>query len=176
MKLDKTHLWIAIAFFAIGALCGFFSGKAVYSTTDSVKVERDTVFEQDTTTHINPSPVDGTDVRKEYHFLPMVRTERDTVLKTDTVKLHDSVLVEVPITSKHYQAKEYDAWVSGYNQALDSIKVYQEKQIITEKVTVTKTKRKPWGVGFHVGYGYDPVNKTASPFVGVGLSYDIISF
>lgn len=176
MEVTRKHIYFLIAGWLIGAVCGFFSGKAVYSTTDSVKVEIDTVFEQDTTTHINPSPVDGTDVRKEYHFLPMVRTERDTVLKTDTVKLHDSVLVEVPITSKHYQAKEYDAWVSGYKPSLDSIKVYQEKQFITEKVTVTKTKRKPWGLGFHVGYGYDPVNKTASPFVGVGLSYDIISF
>jgi hypothetical protein len=90
--------------------------------------------------------------------------------------IHDTVAVEVPITSKHYGSDQYDAWVSGYEPSLDSIKVYKETQYITETIEKTIShKRKPWGIGFHVGYGYDFQTKTAAPFVGVGISYDILS-
>lgn len=135
-------------------------------------VERDTVVVYDTIMHYYPKPVEVEKVRTEYRFLTRVQP----VGKTDTLLQHDSVLVEVPITSKHYGCKDYDAWVSGYEPSLDSIKVYREKEIITETITKTNTKRKPWGLGFTVGYGYDFSSKTAAPFVGIGLSYDIICF
>lgn len=172
MTFTKTHLFIFLAGIAIGALCGFFFGKAVYDTTDSIKVERDTIYVTDTVRYYVPTPVYEDKVRTEYKWLTRV----DHVIDTNKMVVHDSVLVEVPITSKHYKAKEYDAWISGYEPSLDSIRVYQEKEYITEKITITKTKRKPWGIGFSAGYGYDIKTKTASPFIGVGISYDIISF
>lgn len=35
-------------------------------------------------------------------------------------------------------------------------------------------KKKPWGIGVQVGYGFN--NKGVSPFVGVGVSYNFIRF
>lgn len=143
------------------------------------KVERDTVVVYDTIFHHYPKPVDSTVVRCVTKVLPVVKY--DTVFRENSATEHFAdtskmIAVEVPITSKHYGSKDYDAWVSGYEPSLDSIKVYREKEIITETITKTNTKRKPWGLGFTVGYGYDFSSKTAAPFVGVGLSYDIICF
>lgn len=50
----------------------------------------------------------------------------------------DTVAVQVPITSKHYSGKKYDAYVSGYEPSLDSIKVYQKETVITETITRMK--------------------------------------
>lgn len=185
MTLDRTHAIIASVFFAIGALCGFFMGKGIYQPTYDEKVARDTIIVHDTVPDINPTPKDSATIRYITRFLPMVK--HDTVSRVDDhfigannmdhfAGVSKMIAVEVPITSKHYGSKDYDAWVSGYEPSLDSIKVYREKEIITETVTKTNTKRKPWGLGFTVGYGYDFSSKTAAPFVGVGLSYDIICF
>lgn len=170
MTLDKTHFIVFIVGAVLGLLSGFFIGKGIYNQPIHESVTRDTVTRIDTVFQYYPKPVEVERIRTEYKWLTKVTT--DTV--TDYTVLHDSVLVEVPIESKHYDAPEYDAWVSGYQPSLDSIRIYQKTEYITE--TITKTKRKPWGIGFNVGYGYDFRSKTAAPFVGVGISYDIISF
>ena len=170
MTFDKTHFIVFIVGAVLGLLSGFFIGKGIYDQPMHESVTRDTVTRIDTVFQYYPQPVEVERVRTEYKYLTKV------VGKTDTLTniVHDSVLVEVPITSKHYGSTDYDAWVSGFEPSLDSIKVYQKTEYITE--TITKTKRKPWGIGLSVGYGYDFKSKTAAPFVGVGISYDIISF
>ena len=173
MVASKKHLIILAAAAILCLLCGFFVAKGIYDQPIHESVTRDTVTRIDTVFRYHPQPVEEERVRTEYRWLTRVTT--DTV--TDYTVLHDSVLVEVPIESKHYNAPEYDAWVSGYQPSLDSIRVYQKENYITETITNTiNPKRKPWGIGFHIGYGYDFRSKTAAPFVGVGLSYDIISF
>jgi len=162
-----------IAGLIVGGLIGFFTGKSLYQTTDSVKIERDTVVVNDTIRYYLPTPKDSIRTKYITRWLPVVT--HDTTLQI--VEKRDTVEVQVPITSKHYGAPEYDAWVSGYEPSLDSIKVYQKTEYINTTTTITKaTRNKPWGLGFSVGYGYDIRTKTASPYVGVGVSYDIISF
>ena len=109
---------------------------------------------------------------------------KQTVLKRDTVQVwrpyeHDSVQVELPYIQKEYQDSTYRAWVSGYQDVnLDSIQVYQ-KNIFTEinnTKYVTKYKNRPFSLGIQVGYGFDFMNRQYSPYVGVGLQYNIISF
>jgi hypothetical protein len=179
-SLDKTRAIIAAVWFAVGCLCGFFMGKGVYHQPVSESVTRDTVRIVDTIPHYYPKPVAEERVRYVTRSLPVVKT--DTIFRENSASFRensvtDSVAVVVPITQKHYRALEYDAYVSGYEANLDSIKVYRQKEFITETVIKTiSPKRKPWGLGLHAGYGYDFKSKTAAPFIGVGISYDIISF
>ena len=104
-------------------------------------------------------------------------------IKHDTVRItdvkHDSVDVILPVIQKEYRDQTYSAWVSGYYDVnLDSIQVYQ-KNIFTEinnTKYVTKYKNRPFSLGLQVGYGFDFMNRQCSPYVGVGLQYNIISF
>ena len=104
-------------------------------------------------------------------------------IKHDTVRItdvkHDSVDVILPVIQKEYRDSTYSAWVSGYQDVnLDSIQVYQ-KNIFTEinnTKYVTKYKNRPFSLGLQVGYGFDFMNRQCSPYVGVGLQYNIISF
>ena len=84
----------------------------------------------------------------------------------------DSVSVEIPITQKVYETDRYRAVVSGYKPSLDDIYIYQPTQIVQ-----VKSKPKRWGVGIQVGYGAT-LKQTPqfSPYVGVGVSYNLFQF
>ena len=84
----------------------------------------------------------------------------------------DSVSVEIQITQKVYETDRYRAVVSGYKPSLDDIYIYQPTQIVQ-----VKSKPKRWGVGIQVGYGVT-LKQTPqfSPYVGVGVSYNLFQF
>ena len=109
---------------------------------------------------------------------------KQTVLKRDTVQVwspyeQDSVKVELPYISKEYQDSTYKAWVSGFKDVnLDSIEVYQKTKTIQINNTnyITKYKNRPFSVGIQAGYGYDFMNKCGSPYIGIGVQYNLFSF
>ena len=168
MTLNKTHLIVFIVGAVLGICTGFFSAKAIYDRPIVEGTKRDTVTLWDTIPHWYPKPVGVERVRTEFKFLPMVKSS----VRTDTFTMHDSVLVEVPIESKHYNAPEYDAWVSGYMPSLDSINVYQRTEYITETITRHKPPNR-LSFGIQAGYGYGFRSKVFEPYVGAGLTIRI---
>ena len=86
----------------------------------------------------------------------------------------DSVTVQIPITQKVYEDSTYTAYVSGYRASLDSLVFKMPREVITIK---EKKKHKRWGVGFQVGYGLTlKGNPQFTPYIGVGVSYNLFSF
>lgn len=87
----------------------------------------------------------------------------------DTIR--DTTVIYLPITQKVYRDSLYTAYVSGYRAKLDSIEVYGR----TRTVTIRETPgRKRFGLGLQVGYGM--AGNKASPFVGVGVSYNLFEW
>jgi len=166
----KTSLLLALfaAFwFVVGGLCGFFMAKGIYDQPLEESVTRDTVMITDTIIQYAPKPVSVEAVRTEYRLLPVFHT--DTVTRTDYIAFHDSALVEVPITSKHYQSPEYDAWVSGFEPSLDSIFVYNETQLITETITRMKPPNK-WSLSVNAGVDYGTTSQFWMPYASGELT------
>ena len=174
----KTSLFLALfaaLWFIIGGLCGFFVGKAKYNVPLVESVTSDTVVVMDTAYYDRPSPKDS--VRTKYvtrwlhrdtsslvdHFI--VANNMDHY--ADTSKM---IAVEVPITSKHYGNDQYDAWVSGFEPSLDSIKVYQRTEYITERVTVSKPPNK-WELDAVAGFDYNITSQHFTPYAGGELLY-----
>lgn len=163
MKKYRKHIITAL----VGIIC-------VLLITDGIrrcnrqpivtKIERDTVIVTDTMVHYYPKPVEVTKTKTEYKWLTRVEHSTDTLTRTD------SVLVEVPIESKHYSSSEYDAWVSGYEPSLDSIKVYQRTQLITEIRTISKPPNR-WELDLTGGINYNFNEKKYTPHVGGELLY-----
>lgn len=116
-------------------------------------------------------------VRIDRPVAKLVRTT-DTVLifATDTVRVSDTLYVRVPIETKTYADSTFRAQVSGYRPALDWIEVYPRTVTITETATREVTKKTRWGIGVQVGYGAALSNKQVvlSPYIGVGVSYNIL--
>ena len=86
----------------------------------------------------------------------------------------DSADVNIPITQKQYCDSTYTAWVSGYEPSLDSIRVYNKREV----VTINKIIKKPpnrFIVSLNVGYGFTPQNGL-QPYIGIGVGYKLFSF
>jgi len=172
MSIDKKKVMAAVigcvlCLAVIGLIAiGFFIGKKVYDRPIDTDIQRDTVTLWDTIPHWYPVPVEVKPQKPQYKWLTKVITETDTLLQ------HDSVLVEVPIESRHYNSPEYDAWVSGFEPNLDSIKVYQKTQLITETITRMKPPNR-FTIGLQGGYGYGFKSKQLEPYVGIGIGIRI---
>ncbi len=164
MEKQMKELLCRLAWFALGmAVCGLLGWllpKWGIGEQDGDGETRDTVWV--TRTRVKPVVRDSVTVRYVTRTLPV---ERDTVFARDTTAWSaDSVAAVIPITQKVYRDSAYTAWVSGYEAALDSIR------ITSPTVTVTRRVPKRWGVGVQAGYG------TGGAYIGVGISYNIITF
>lgn len=172
MSIDKKKVMAALigCVLCMAVICligiGFCIGKKVYDRPMDSDIQRDTVTLWDTIPHWYPVPVEVKPQKPQYKWLTKVEHTTDTLL------MRDSVLVEVPIESKHYHANEYDAWVSGYEPSLDSIKVYRRTEYITETITRMKPPNR-FTVGIQGGYGYGFRSKQWEPYVGIGIGIRI---
>ena len=122
------------------------------SSTETVITVRDTV----TVSH----PVVKDSVITRYI------TRRVPVVTTDTVRLTDSVFVELPVTAKEYRGDGYYARVSGFEPSLDSIAF--ESSVISHIPTRRHTSR--WGIGVTAGVGITP-DLRLQPTITVGITY-----
>ena len=117
---------------------------------------RDTIV--DTISVVKPIAKDSVITR--YKWVTLERVKDTTIVNEVSEVVFDTVQVRLPIESKHYTSESYDAWVSGYEPSLDSIKVYQRE---------VKTKQSRWSIGLQGGLGITP--KGLQPYVGVGVAY-----
>ena len=91
---------------------------------------------------------------------------RDTIITNRIDTVRDTVYL--PITQKIYKDSLYTAYVSGYLAKLDSIEVYSKTRTVFVR---EQAKRKRFGLGVQAGYGFS--GNKASPYVGVGVSYNL---
>lgn len=166
--IDKKKIIAHLVAIAIGVILGLWLSHCTRGKVEPVKVERDTVVVYDTVPDYMPAPKDSVVTRYTTRYLPVHST--DTVDRYIVHNVTDTVAVEVPIMSKHYGNEQYDAWISGYEANLDSIKVYQKETLITETITKMKPPNK-WELDLLGGVDYNTANKIYTPFAGGELLY-----
>ena len=151
-----------IVLLGLSFLVGRYSNKPIIKKVNTEKIIIDTLILEkpvvDTITHIQY-------VEK---YLPSTIIEKiDTIIKIDSIKVY------VPINKYLFEEpNKYKIEVSGYNVSIDNIKLFPKTLYKTETKTI---KLKPkFGVGIHIGYGI--CNSTISPYIGVGVNYNLITF
>lgn len=121
---------------------------------DTVIVEkwvRDTIYQ----------PKDSLVIRWQTASLPV----HDTTFLRDTLHTIDSVLVDVPISEKHYVSENYRATIRGYHAELTDIWINQRETI----VTVPYRKHWTWTIGPQAGFGITP--EGWRPYAGIGATF-----
>lgn len=86
----------------------------------------------------------------------------------------DSATVEIPIEQHHYLGDDYEAWVSGYQAQMDSLRVFPETRYITTTTEVTKWKTRRWGLSIGAGVVATPTR--IQPGVFIGATYTFFTF
>lgn len=145
----------------VAFICGLWLCLLITRCTNKAATEptqRDTIV--DTITVVTPVAVDSVVTR--YKWVNVERVKDTTIVNEVSEVVFDTIRIRLPIESKHYTAESYDAWVSGYEPSLDSIKVYSRE-------VVAKPKISRWSIGLQGGLGITP--KGVQPYIGVGFSY-----
>ena len=126
----------------------------------------DTLFIRDTV--LSEIPVSVT--RTKTDSIPYPVPVTDTLWKTDTIWLQREQVMWQDSLSKVY--------ASGVSVEIDSVLHFVPTQVISkERDVIVKVKPK-WSIGVHAGYGAGNFNgkMVVSPYIGIGLSYNIISW
>jgi hypothetical protein len=106
-------------------------------------------------------------------------TDSIRVVVRDTLRVRDTLYISLPREVKVYEDDRYRAEVSGYMPSLDRMDIYQQTQIVEKEVVrnIEVKKRTRWGIGITAGYGVTIGREpTFSPYVGVGINYNIMSW
>ena len=80
---------------------------------------------------------------------------------------------QIRFSSKLANKKIYDVTKSSTKKT-SSFTNYTKEQIITKEIPVIQNTKTRWGLGVQSGYGIS--NQGLTPYVGVGISYNIISW
>lgn len=172
---QKGILAALVAALVVGIVCGIYGfelGRMKARPSEPTIIERiDTV----TITEIRIDTVER--VRTVTAYLPIVEDEAEPMDTIDYPYTPDSVAVQIPIS--RYVAEQdslYRVVAEGYAVDFKEITVYPK----TVTITTTVETRKPthWGIGIQAGYGATLQDRTVrlSPYVGVGISYNILTW
>lgn len=134
---------------------------------EAAESKRDTIYIRDTITQYKPILEERVVVKKVY--VPVVQT--DTIWRQDTLYIP---MVREQLVWEDSLSKVY---ASGILPQIDSIQHYITERIVTKELTRVVTKPCRWGVGVHAGYGVqfgDHIR--TSPYVGIGISYNLLSW
>lgn len=99
-------------------------------------------------------------------------TEEDEAANPDSP---DSATVSIPIEQRHYTGSDYEAWVSGWNPTLDSLRVYTHTRQVTTTTEITRWRRHHWGVSIGAGATVNHKGEIR-PGIFIGVSYTFLSF
>ena len=105
-------------------------------------------------------------------------TERILVPVTDTIRVKDTLYLYAEREQIHWKDSLSDVYASGIDVNVDSVLHYIPTQVITkERDVIVKVKPK-WSIGVHAGYGAFANNGqiSTSPYVGIGVSYNLFSW
>lgn len=120
----------------------------VYDTITKTHVEHDTMWRD----------------RVVYKRLPAIDDS------ADTIRIVDTVTVSVPIYKYHFSDKMFSIKAEGHDVKLNEVVLYPRTEYRTKEVKVANK----WGLGIQAGYGVSSQGLT--PYIGIGISYNILTW
>ena len=153
---------------AVAVLIGFLIGQQhpQKSPVEPIKEKVDTLLIFDTITLTKPVFVEK--IQLDSVYMPV----------TDTLWKHDTLYVYLEREQIQWQDSLCRVYASGINPQVDSVTHFVQEIIITREIPVPVKVKSRWGLGIQVGYGAGINGKQVylTPYVGVGISYNILSW
>ena len=164
MNKKSTFLVNALLILACVFLFGFIIGQKHPQElpVEPIKTKVDTLVIRDTMMHYKPIYVD--------------RLKLDSVLVPvlDTMMIHDTTFVYLEREKVTWRDSLCEVYASGIMASVDSVRHFQEYKYITMETQVPVKVKSHWGLGVNAGYGVGEGG--VSPYIGVGISYNILSW
>lgn len=105
-------------------------------------------------------------------------TERILVPVTDTIRVKDTLYLYAEREQIHWKDSLSDVYASGIDVNVDSVLHYVPMKVVTETTEIIIKMKPKWSIGVHAGYGAFANNGqiATSPYIGVGVSYNLFSW
>lgn len=157
----------AVAAIILSLLISYFIGRrdGLNSAVETETEKVDTLYLRDTIVQYEP-------ILEERVVLKKV-----LVPVTDTLRIHDTLYVYLEREQVVWQDSLSKVYASGIMPQVDSVHHFIRERIVTRELTKVVKKPCRWGVGVHAGYGIMIGDEfLTAPYVGIGVSYNIISW
>lgn len=152
---------------ALLLVCAFLLGRVTAPAEPVGTITRDTVIVTHTDTIAREKPI----------YYAVRQTDTLRVVVRDTVRQQDTLYLELRREQRAYRDTSFEAWVSGVEPALDSIRIFAPVRCVTVTERVPVKVRSRWGLGVSAGYGITLTKEPQlTPYLGVGISYNIVSW
>lgn len=168
--MKKSSLYLILAVLSIVTAISLFYS---YNRQPKVIETRDTTIIRDTVWK------DTTIIEKQLVPKEVIKKKTDTLyLKDgkDTLLVTESKVFEKRILSSK-DTCDLQIYTTGINTSLDSLKWRLKTHNVntTEIVEITKyvEKKKRFGIGPTVSFGYDPLRKEWGALIGVGININL---
>lgn len=110
-------------------------------------------------------------------YKEILKVEKVLVPVVDTLRVIDTLYVYLEREQVVWQDSLSRVYASGILPQIDSVQHYITERIVTKEVTIHVKKPCRWGVGVHAGYGVQLGDQVrTAPYIGVGVSYNILSW
>ena len=155
-----TILCVILLMFSIGIL---MEQKHRQKTpVEPTKIKVDTLVVQDTIMQYKPI------------FVDKIKVDSVLVPVKDTIVIRDSVYIYMDREKITWRDSLCEVYASGIMPQVDSVRHFQEYKYITIETHAPVKVKSHWGLGINAGYGVGKGGLT--PYVGVGISYNLLSW
>ena len=109
-------------------------------------------------------------------FTDKIKVDSVLIPVKDTIVIRDSVYIYMDREKITWRDSLCEVYASGIMASVDSVRHFQEYKYITieKQITVPVKVKNHWGLGVNAGYGVG--KRGLTPYVGVGISYNIHSW
>ena len=154
-----TILCVILLVVDIGVLCQNHRQKTPVEPT---KIKVDTLVVQDTIMQYKPI------------FVDKIKVDSVLIPVKDTIVIRDSVYIYMDREKITWRDSLCEVYASGIMPQVDSVRHFTEYKYITIETQVPVKVKSHWGLGVNAGYGVGQGGLT--PYIGIGVSYNILSW
>lgn len=107
-------------------------------------------------------------------FTDKIKVDSVLIPVKDTIVIRDSVYIYMDREKITWRDSLCEVYASGIMPQVDSVRHFQEYKYITIETQAPVKVKSHWGLGINAGYGVGEGRLT--PYIGVGISYNILSW
>ena len=107
-------------------------------------------------------------------FTDKIKVDSVLIPVRDTIVIRDSVYIYVDREKITWRDSLCEVYASGIMPQVDSVRHFREYQYVTIETAIPVKDKSHWGLGVQAGMG--ACKDGLTPYVGIGVSYNILSW
>ena len=107
-------------------------------------------------------------------FVDKIKVDSVLIPVKDTIVIRDSVYIYMDREKITWRDSLCEVYASGIMPQVDSVRHFAEYKYISIETQVPVKVKSHWGLGVNAGYGVGQGGLT--PYIGIGVSYNILSW